>query len=194
ATTWLEPGEMATLWLAGPADSQLPSEIQPGDLLLGEMTFVEGSDGLAGGRSRPGGYPLRFFVPPEKSASQPAPRAKAHEQRPLAERLADQRRELVLKQLSELDWPAVRELFETLAAPLLEEGTPTVRRQALVTKLHLLDNGDRKERLGEVVAAADAVLATINEPRLRNRLAANPEAGDLKGQARVKDAEALKDV
>src|SRR5690606_9336345 len=79
ATTWLEPGEMATLWLTGPADSQSPAEIQPGDLLLGEMTFVEGSDGLAGGRSRPGGYPLRFIIPPEKSASQPAPQAKAHE-------------------------------------------------------------------------------------------------------------------
>jgi tripeptidyl-peptidase II len=193
STTWLQPGEMSTLWIAGPTDAQLPSGAQPGDLLLGEMTFAESPAGLAGGRSRPGGYPLQFVVPPAKSASQTAPQPKAPEQKPLAERLAEQRRELVLKQLKGLNWPANRELFETLSQQLLEEH-PQSRRQVLVTKLHLLDNDDRKDRLGEVVEAADSVLATINTRRLRNRLAAKPAEDDGRGQERLKQAEELKGI
>jgi tripeptidyl-peptidase II len=192
--TWLEPDEMATLWIAGPTDKQLPSDAQPGDLLLGQMTFAESPEGLAGGRSRPGGYPLRFVFPPAKSASQTAPQPKTPDVKPLAQRLAEQRRELALKQLIQLKWPADRELFDTLAAPLLEDGDPSVRRQVLVAKLHLLDNDDREERLGEVVVAADAVLATINTRRLRNRLAAKPGADDPEAQARLKDAETLNGI
>ncbi len=162
----LEPGEHAIVWWQGPAADDVPDECQPGDLLIGSVDYVATPEGEPGAASRPSGFPLQFVVPPAAAADEESVVAKpADEQKPTtAERLAKELLELRLKQLNGLKWPADKEVFDQLAAQI--EAEHPGDRRVLVARLHVLDHDDREERLPEVVAAADAVIASINRDEL----------------------------
>ncbi len=190
---WLDPGERVSLFLTGPAADKLPKGAQPGDLLIGTVTFVSSPAGVEGAHSRPEGYPVTFVIPPLPNETDKTPKAVTKTPESLAERLQQERVDTMIEQLGELQWPRDEALFAELSAAILEQDNEAERR-VLVAKLHLLDDDDRKQRLPQIVAAADAVIATIEQPRLARQLAlrANPERPETVQQK--KQAEKLRDV
>jgi tripeptidyl-peptidase-2 len=162
----LDPGEHVLIWWNGPDGDDVPEECQPGDLLIGSIDYVATPEGEPGAAARPSGFPLQFVVPPAAAAEEEPVEAKpADEKKPTtAERLAKELLELQLKQLNGLKWPADQEVFEQLAAQVLLQ-YPGDRR-VLIARLRVLDDDEREERLPEIVAAADAVIAAINREEL----------------------------
>jgi tripeptidyl-peptidase-2 len=191
--TWLDPGEQASVFLTGPGADDLPDAAQPGDRLMGAVHFVDSPDGIEGAKARPGGYPLSFVVPPAANDTDQEPDAETKPKVALAERLKSERVDAMIEQLSELKWPEDQELFAELSQAILEEDAEAKRR-VLVARLHLLDDDGRKQRLPEVIAAADEVIATIKQSQLARRLTlrANP---DRPQSVRQKEqAEKLRDI
>ncbi len=109
----------------------------------------------------------------------------------LAERLAKGRLQLRIDQLAKLDWPEDRELFEQLQGDILRDH-PDAAREILAARLQLVDDEDRKDRLPEVVAVADELLATIDSSALAARLALRTDPDDPKAQSRLQKDEQLK--
>ncbi|MBX3436779.1 MAG: S8 family serine peptidase [Planctomycetaceae bacterium] len=190
---WLDPGQRASIFLTGPDADDLPDDAEPGDLLIGTVTFVNSPAGVSGARARPEGYPVRFVVPPlPEDSDDPAPTEKTPE-KPLAARLQQQRIDLLVKQLGELDWSDDAALFNELAADILKQDADAQRR-VLVAKLHLIDNDDREERLSEVIAAADEVIDTISTSQMARQLVRRPDPERPNTARQRKDAEALRDI
>jgi tripeptidyl-peptidase-2 len=162
----LDPGEHAIIWWKGPVADDVPEECQPGDLLLGSIDYVATPEGEPGASARPSGFPLQFVVPPAAAAEEePAEAKPVDEKKPTTtERLAKELLELQLEQLNGLKWPADQEVFDQLAAQIGQQHPGD--RRVLVARLHVLDDDEREERLPEIVAAADAVIAAINREEL----------------------------
>jgi tripeptidyl-peptidase-2 len=176
---WLDPGETATVWFGAPRARDIPSEAAPGDILLGSITWEQSTAGLPGADSRPDGFPVQFVIPPGRSRKadqrngddSPARGAKDAS---TDERLAEELLEFRLQQLSGLDWAKDQPQIQRISDELLE-GHPDARRRVLVSRLHLVDSDDREERLAEVVAAADAVIKSINRRRLARHFGMRPD-------------------
>ncbi|MGD9857392.1 MAG: tripeptidyl peptidase II, partial [Planctomycetaceae bacterium] len=190
---WLDPGERATLFLAGPAVDDLPDDAEPGDVLLGTITYVHSPDGVAGARTRPEGYPVRFVVPPLPENGDEANDNETRGDESLAARLKRERVDMLAGQLAELTWPDDEPLFAELSAAILEMDAAAQRR-VLVAKLHLVDDDHREKRLPDVITAADEVIATIKPAQLARRLALRPDAERPKSLKQKKDAEELRDI
>ena len=75
-----------------------------------------------------------------------------------------------------MSWPDDHEEFEKLAAEI-RAAHPDERRVA-AARLHVLDDDDRKQRLPEVVAAADAVIAAIDRSALAEHFGRNIDSDD----------------
>jgi tripeptidyl-peptidase-2 len=189
----LAPGEHAIVWWNGPEADDVPAECQPGDLLLGSIDYVETPEGEPGAAARPSGFPLQFVVPPT-SAEDEEPSATASDtaKKPTtAERLAQELLDLQLRQLNGLKWPADKETFEQLAAQVVQEHPG--ERRVLVARLHVLDDDQREERLPEIVAAADAVIAAVNRDDLARHFGTQIEADDPEQAAARKQRTAERD-
>ena len=189
----LPPGEHALIWWNGPDVKDVPAECQPGDLLLGSVDYVDTPEGEPGAAARPGGFPLQFVVPP-MSAEDEEPSATASDgaKKPTtAERLAKELLDLQLRQLNGLKWPADKDAFEQLAAQVLQQHPG--ERRVLVARLHVLDDDQREERLPEIIAAADAVIAAINRDDLARHFGTQIDAGDPQQAAARKERTAERD-
>jgi tripeptidyl-peptidase-2 len=97
-------GETQTFYLAAPATNAVPDLVKPGDLLLGEIRYEPDPS--------PVRYPLSFLVPPATAASTDKPSPADPDERPLTERLAEERRELAIAQLDKLSGGTNGPLFE----------------------------------------------------------------------------------
>jgi tripeptidyl-peptidase-2 len=169
----LERGDRAALFLTGPAPDKLPQTAQPGDLLLGSVTFGAADTKLGGEGHRPGGFPVSYVVPPrpvdkEKKDSTDA-RKKADDdpdqpEKPEADRLAEAIRDLKVARLAKLHAAEHRELFDRIAAEVLAEYPNHL--PVLVEQLKRADGKQRKENLRAVVEAADRVIAQIDQAAL----------------------------
>jgi tripeptidyl-peptidase-2 len=184
---WLDPGEQATAWFGAPRMRDVPETASPGDVLLGSIVWEQSMPGLSGADSRPDGFPVQYVIParPTRSGRRDGsgePAARGGKDQSTAERLADELLEFRLEQLSGLDWTRDKEQIERISQELLE-AHEDARRRILVARLHLVDNDDREERLPEVVAAADAVIGTINRRRLARHFGMRPDPDQEKVNA-----------
>ena len=200
---WLAPGEKQRLFVANV--SSAPSGTLAGDILLGNITYGEAGTHDGAGQL-PGGFPVSVVVSTTDAASSASkdngststppnfdePLSDEATKNPKA-RLANKLREAKLEFLNSLSLDDDREAFDRLVEEALkkDEGDLTV----LVAKLHKLDDEKkRKDRLAEIVAAADAVLAQLDEAQIAMALTGRSEADDKEAAQARKTAEKKKSL
>lgn len=198
---WLAPGEKQRLFVAN--ISSAPAGTLAGDILRGTITY--GEEGTHDGAGQmPGGFPVSVVVSTTDAASAASgssskDSAVVSYDKPLAGeaaknpkvKLGRKLRDAKLEFLNSLSIDSDREAFDRLAGELLrkDESDLTV----LVMKLHKLDDvKKRKERLSEVVDAADAVLDQLDQAEIALALIGRSEADDKEAAKERKSAEKKK--
>ena len=198
---WLAPGQKQRLFVANV--SSAPSGTLAGDILLGSITY--GEEGTHDGAGQlPGGFPVSVVVSTTHAASASSGGSSSGSSiesfdEPLTgdaaknadAKLSRKLREAKLEFLNSLSVDSDRKAFDRLVEQFLkkDENDLTV----LVAKLRKLDDEkSRKGRLDEVVAAADAVLAQLNEGAILMALTGRSAADDKKQSAARKSAEKKK--
>jgi tripeptidyl-peptidase-2 len=155
-------GRRVTLFVAAPPMKRLPASAKAGDILLGSVTYGKTAASLNGARQS--GFPIDYVVPISPSSGS-ATSAKSDDRRPPAKKLEDELRDFKVAQLKKLSSEETAAQFHVLAGKLLEEYPAHL--PVLVAVLHRRDDvKHRKQRLADVVEAADAVLALIDTPKL----------------------------
>ena len=166
AARTLPKGGRAVLWVADPAVDKLPKDARPGDVLLGTMNFGGSDDGPGEGSRRPGGYQVTYVVPPKPPEKKEA--AEADEQdkdeRGAEQKLAEALRDFKVGRLAKLHGEKDRALFDRLADEILAEYPNHL--PVLVEQLKRADGKKRGDDLEAVVAAADRVIAQIDQEKL----------------------------
>jgi len=188
----LHPGERAVMYLAPPGGDALPKGATTGDSLVGRIRFGKEDDSLTGAGRMPGGYPLVCTVVPvgdSPSKSDSAGRSdggssEGDEPDPL-NKLAEDVLELQVARLAKLHGEKDRESYDRLAGRILRQHPKHL--PVLVDQLHRLDNDDRKERLPEIVEAADRVIDEIDEDRLASHYGRNLDTDDPAQQEERKE-------
>ncbi|MBW3543017.1 MAG: tripeptidyl peptidase II, partial [Planctomycetes bacterium] len=178
-------GEQAALFVAAP--EALPTGVSAGDLLWGTVHYGPEEGARIGSGRRPGGYEVQYAVGAaagKGGASEPSStdsssdKASSLEDKLLAARVEH------LKTLSKDDQAAQ---FDKLAEEILEDHPQHL--PVLVARLHRLDSEDqREERLPEIVAAADAVIAAVKPEELATHYGTRIDENDPEA---VKERKAL---
>ncbi|MAG93163.1 MAG: hypothetical protein CMJ48_05375 [Planctomycetaceae bacterium] len=155
----LLPGETRTVFLATPSGT---AGARPGDVLLGGVTFGKEDSQSSGAGRKPGGFSVRYTVPvkPIKAGA-------------TASAVPKTQRAFDILRLKATSFEEDRKAYDELEATLLKAVPDDV--PLLMLRLERLDaDAKRKERLTEVVAAADAVLKRIDRAKLAQALGARP--------------------
>ena len=156
--TALDAKQMTAVWAGLPSSATLPANLQSGDVLWGTATF--GTAAAANPSDRPGGYRVSYVVDiaPSEIAAKPASSSRGA-------KLEDDLLEAKLTRLKSLNAEPTNTEFNKLADALLKEKPKHL--PVLVERLKRLDDDKhRKQRLEQVVAAADAVIAQIDAAQL----------------------------
>ena len=200
---WIAPGEKQRLFVANV--SSAPAGTLAGDILLGSITY--GEEGTHDGAGQlPGGFPVSVVVSTTDAASvasgtSSGNKSEANFDEPLSDeaaknprtKLGQKLRDAKVEFLQSLSLDKDREAFDRLVDELLkkDEGDLTV----LVTKLHKLDEEQqRKDRLDEIVLAADAVLAHLDGAGIALTLTGRLVADDKDDARKRQRAEKLKSL
>lgn len=163
----LRQGESASVFIGNPPLSKLPSNCKPGDMLLGSITYESGEASLSGDGKRPGGFPLTYVVGPKpEKPSTELESAEPKDERSTKEKMNEAVRDLQVSYIGKLT-PEEKKAgkFDELYGELEAQYPETL--SVLLLKLKHLDSHDqRRDMLPEIVAAADAVVALIDEDEL----------------------------
>jgi tripeptidyl-peptidase-2 len=156
----LARGEQLAVYFAIPG--QLPKSARMGDRLLGEITYGKSDSNLAGAKKRPDAFPLSLVVPTlPRENSKMGDSSSAKIKTPS---LKEQLWATKLQRLAMLRGKKDKKQFDKLARQLLKEKPNDI--DVFREQLRILDDGDRKPHLPEVVKLCDKILATINTSRL----------------------------
>lgn len=157
------------LLLSLPIDLELPDDFAAGDELTGLLTLDEGRESTVNLTASP--------KPAAESANDTADEE--------TEDLLQAELEFCKQRLMKLDWDR-----DQLAIGYLLRRMESLKpddRAGLMAKLHLLDTEDgRESRLKEVIAAAEAVIAVIDIPRLQMSLGIRHEKSDKSPERRAR--------
>jgi tripeptidyl-peptidase-2 len=152
----LEPGEQTIIFMKAPADAKIPDAAKTGDRFIGQLYVT---------RSRTSGipisHPLKISAGEESRTADPA-----EEKTTKPFDLQQAQRQFWLTSLKSLTWPDDQKSIDQLVRLVLEQDPQN--REVRVSKLHLLDNDDREERLPEIVAAANEVIKLVDSEKLRS--------------------------
>lgn len=153
---------LVPVFVGEPSADKLPTGHAPGDLLTGKIHFGKKNGAITGSGRRPGGFDISYVIPaaptPAKEPEPEAPKDERDEQE-----LADEAvRDLLLARVAKLaGTPAFEAAWQRLADQYPSH-VPVVQ-----AKLHHVDaESTRLSALSDVVAAADAVLALIDQDAL----------------------------
>ena len=201
SSKWLAPGQKQRLFVSNV--SSAPPGTLAGDILLGSITY--GEEGTHDGAGQlPGGFPVSVVVSTTHaaSASSGSDSAKSSLQsfddsqsgdaakNPQA-MLVRKLREARLEFINSLSVDADRKAFNRLIQEALKKDKNDLT--VLVVKLRKLDEEkSRKKRLSEVVEAADAVLAQLDEGAIALALTGQAAADDKAAAMGRKSAEKKK--
>ena len=178
-TRSLPKGARRPMFLLSPKKSQV-GYASAGDVMLGRLTIGGKSSAQLGTGARPGGYPIQFVVGPDqtKPASQPKP--VTTQKAGSAQALSD----FKLSELQRINFESDRATFDKLAAEFADDDRNFLKVLAL--RLERLDNvKHRKERLPEVVKAADAIIEKLDQNKIANAL--SPHADKKSKPAGISD-------
>lgn len=154
----LAAGDQTMLYVGTPNADSLPSGPKPGDVLLGSITY--GGDG-----HKPGGYPVRYVVPP-KPQTEDAPVAKDKEdepEKPASQRYAEALRDWNVARLSNLHSAEDQALFDRIAGEVLSEYPNHV--PVMIEQLRRATE-KMEDDPWAVAAAADRVINQIDDDAL----------------------------
>ncbi|MEM1328977.1 MAG: S8 family serine peptidase [Planctomycetota bacterium] len=186
----LEAGETVPVYVRIPRGGDFPEHAEPGDVLLGSITYASDAGRLSGSDARPGGYAVMLTVAPEpEEAEEPKaekvdPADDRTQEQKLADALVDARVDFV-GSLGEDD----QALFEATVAEVLAE--KPAHLPALLAVLDRADADDGKadddEGTDRILEAADAVIGAIEQDELaiyygRNHHGDDAEAMRLKNE------------
>lgn len=173
----LRRGCRASFFLGEPAYEKLPKGMKPGDVLIGSLMLEK-----AGGKDqpkskRPRGFRLSYVVPPPPPEAAKAPsKPTAPDERTEETKLAEKVRDVKVQHLEGLTDAAA---FDTLFAKLLEEYPAHI--PLLQARLKFLDgNKMREDKLGEIVSAAEAVIALVDTKELALQFGVKLDENDAK--------------
>lgn len=201
STRWLKPGEHQEVFVGNVTKGQLPGSVLAGDVLVGTIQYG-GDHGRGGASDRPNGFPISTAVSTVDAVSASSSSEKT--ETPLLtptdeaaaktaeERIARTIRDAKLKLLQSLSIDSDRVLFDQLAAELNEQ-SPNTGLPIAITRLHKLDDpAKREERLEDIVAAADAVIAQLNPNDIALALGSRAAEGDADAAKKRRQAELQK--
>lgn len=165
----LSEGEILRLYVGEPKSSDLPKDAEPGDQLLGSITYIDASSNTGKETySRPGGYPLRYIITSSKSdkkSSSDSSTKPLGSGKTVDDKLQNARIDFLMEQLKSLTKEDQNEEFEDLVKRTLKK-YPEDKR-ALKVRMHRLDDEKtRKKHLEKVIDAANAVIAEIDQDKL----------------------------
>lgn len=174
----LRKGCGAAVVLGEPAFDKLPKGAKPGDVLLGVLTLEKGGKEGQPKSKRPKGFPLTYVVPPPPpEAPKPPSKPTPPDERPEEAKLAEKVRDLKVAHLAAVTEAAA---FEALFAALQAEYAGHI--PLLQARLHFLDTdkagGGRAERLPAIMAAAEAVVAQVDQTALALHFGTKVDEGD----------------
>lgn len=176
-------GERKTVWVGQP--SGYPSDVKPGEILVGTVTWGEC---LSDGESlrRPAGFPVSVVVPGTPAPSRTSGPASFQSfdesksvkgRREYERRVSVAAREARLQLIAEFQVDTQREQFEKQIELLLRKNENDLTVLAL--RLHRLDHVQwRKQHLPDVVEAADAVLSELDQDEIALTLARRSKSDD----------------
>jgi tripeptidyl-peptidase-2 len=169
----LRKGSIASVFIAHPGDSKVPSSCKPGDILHGTVTYESSEASLSGDGKRPGGFPVSLVVgpKPDKPPSDPEPK-EPEDERTVDQKLSEAIRDLKILHLHKLSAKEKDEgHFDTLFNSLATEYPRHL--PLLMTKLQHLDSKESKnldkrsaEQLMQIIAAAESVISIIDQDSL----------------------------
>lgn len=174
----LDTGERVLLHIVAPTDKQLGSEVEPGDTLLGQITYGDDAGLPQDAHHSAVKTSIEYVVPlrPATKATE-ATESATKSDADIAKRLEEELLEFQVQQLKKIPFESERDAFDRLAARILEQQPNSLA--VLTTRLERLDaEAHRKERLPEVIAAADAVLAQIDRDKLAAHFGTNIDTED----------------
>ena len=150
--------QQTAVWAGVRSNVKLSTNVRSGDILWGTATF--GSTAAANPSARPGGYRVSYVA--DHAATEIAPKTDSFKQ---GATLEDDLFEAKLRRLKSLNAEPTAEQFGKLAEAILKEKPNYL--PVLVERLKRLDDAKhRKQRLEQVVAAADKVIAQIDTTQL----------------------------
>ncbi|MBL9135086.1 MAG: S8 family serine peptidase [Verrucomicrobiales bacterium] len=154
----LAPGATTAFYLAAPATNAVPDRVKPGELLLGEIRYESDPS--------PVRYPLSYLVPPAAVSPTEKSAPADPDERPMSERLSDERRDLAMAQLDKLTGGTNEPLFEQ-SYQELQRHYPD-HPPLLMAKLRHLAAEDRTtNNLRRVVDFADEIIRRTDTNALR---------------------------
>ncbi|GAB4139011.1 MAG: hypothetical protein Tsb009_07640 [Planctomycetaceae bacterium] len=178
--------ERVPVIVSGPAISSLPASVMDGDVLLGTISYGQTPDD-----QRPEGYPVWFTAGGTgRSRKTSTATVTSIAGRNLAEKILN----LKFQELEEIAKTGKRtKVFDQLTEELLKSGKQ--KQRVLRAQLILYDHPSfRKERLEQVVKAADALLATIDTEKLARHFGTRVIPGDSKAARLRKQMEKQRDL
>ncbi len=156
----LDQGQTERVYFVTPTVKSLPKAAEPGDILMGTVTY--GRKGVAdiGQGNRPGGYPVAMTVPPSLQ-NQDQNGKKPKQGKSKKADLSDKIRSLRIDHLSEYMGEKHTEEFNALAAELLQEQPNDLR--VLSVQLERADRLAGDDDGEEVIVIADQIIALIDQ-------------------------------
>jgi tripeptidyl-peptidase-2 len=198
----LRPDEHLRLWVGNV--TKAPAGAVAGDTLLGTISYGEVISDIEN-RKRPDGFPLSAVVSPidagsGESADSSGPAYVDYDEQDdgrkadqLKQKLARQTRTARLELIAGLTLDSNRETFDQKIEALLKKNENDLT--VLVLKLQRLDDAKwRKEHLDDVISAADAVLAQIDQSEIALALIGRAVDCDKQDAAKRKHADKLKSL
>jgi tripeptidyl-peptidase II len=189
----LRKGLHAAVFFTEPATSKLPSSCKSGDILTGSTSYCSGESSLPGDGKRPNGFPMMYTVGPKSDKpTDPDTVAEPKDERTAKERIDEAVRDLRVEQLGKLS-SAEKEKgdFDSLYEELDKEYPNHI--PLLMARLKFLDGlKAREEKLSDIVAAAEKVLAEISEDDLALHFGKKVDKEDPQQVKKNKEMEKLK--
>jgi len=179
----LAPGEKVAMVVAAPKSSKLSGDLAggaktiDGDVLLGTIHYGKQDTARIGSDKRPDGYPIRYVVSAtgrKRSSADSSSTADMPTEGSLSARI----RKLKLAELQRFaEQGKLTARFKKLTQELLTQNPDDL--DVLVARLKCLDHVKyRKQRLPEIVKAADAVLQRIDTEQLARHYGRNVNSED----------------
>lgn len=163
-STVVGAGDTARVWIKAPDGSAIPRDAEPGDVLMGSMTFGGGGGDLVGATARPGGWPVLVTVPPKVNEKRP-PRAsdgEAKDERGALDKVAEAVRDLKVERLRAMGRDD-QEAFDSLKREILREWAEHLPvLSAVLDRRVKAKDADTPEGRAAIVAAADEVIGAID--------------------------------
>ena len=181
-TALLSKGTHKAYYVASPDYDKLPKGIHSGDLLHGSITYREKDSTESGSSTKPGGFIIKYNIPPEPKKGKEPEVAEPDDDRPEEEKTNDAIRDLLIERLKKLD---KKEEFDNIYQNLIEKYPNHV--PLLEAKLDFVKESD------EIIIAAQTIIGTIDKEDLIQHFGLKTPKDDPVAQKTHKEKNKLKE-